>query len=150
LWSWLVASGRACVPSHHDDEAGFLALEEFLDHHAGAGIAHPVVGEHHVDGGVRFGQVHGHHHALAGGQAVGLDDDGRALRVDVGVRLGGVGEGLEGGGRDLVALHEALGEILGGFELGRLARRPEDLQAAARKASTTPAASGASGPTTVR
>jgi hypothetical protein len=56
LWSWLVASARAWRAVAHDDEAGFLALEELLDHHARAGIAHLVVGEHHVDGGVRLGQ----------------------------------------------------------------------------------------------
>ena len=73
--------------------------------------------------------VHRHDHALAGGQAVGLDDDGRALRVDIGVRGVGVGEGFEGGGGDAVALHETLGEILGAFELRGLARRAEDRQA---------------------
>jgi hypothetical protein len=35
--------------------------------------------------GMRLVQVHGHHYALAGGQSVGLDDDRRALLVDVGV-----------------------------------------------------------------
>jgi hypothetical protein len=45
-----------------------------------------VVQQHEVDGFVRLGGRHGHDHALAGGQAVGLDDDGRALAVDVGVR----------------------------------------------------------------
>jgi hypothetical protein len=43
---------------------------------------------------------------------------------------GGIGEGLETGGRDVVAGHEALGEILGGFELRGFPGRAEDLQAA--------------------
>jgi hypothetical protein len=38
---------------------------------------------------------HRHHHALAGGQAVGLDHDGRALGIDIGMGGGGIGEGLE-------------------------------------------------------
>lgn len=112
-----------------DDEAGFLAGQEFFDHHARAGVAQAVVGQHHVDGAVRFFQRHRHHHTLAGGQAVGLDDDGGAFAVHVGVCLGRVAEGLVFGGRDAVALHEGLGEILGRFELRGGAGRPEDAQA---------------------
>ena len=41
-----------------------------------------------------------------------------------------VAEGFEAGGRNVVAGHEALGEILGGFELGSFLGRAEDLQAA--------------------
>jgi hypothetical protein len=82
-----------------------------------------------VDGGVRFVERHRHHHALAGGQAVGLDDDRRALGVDVGVGRGGVGEGLVLRGRDVVADQELLGEVLGAFELGGGLGRPEDRQA---------------------
>jgi hypothetical protein len=91
LWSWLVASASTCRAVGDDDEAGLLAGHEFLDHHARAvGVvlhAQRVGAQHVVDGGMRLGQRHRHHHALAGGQAVGLDDDGRALGVDIGVRL---------------------------------------------------------------
>jgi hypothetical protein len=55
---------------------------------------------------------------------------GRAVRVDVGVRRGGVGEGLVARGRDAVALHEVLGEGLRALELRRGLRRAEDAQAA--------------------
>jgi hypothetical protein len=48
-----------------------------------------------------------------------------------------------------VALHEGLGEGLGAFQLRRGLRGAKDAQAVARNSSTTPAASGASGPTTV-
>ena len=89
-----------------------------------------VVEQHHVDGGMRFVRGHGDDDALAGGQAVGLDDDRRALGVDVGVGRGRVGEGLELGGRNAVAGHEALGEILGAFELRGCLGRAEDAQAA--------------------
>ena len=68
-------------------------------------------------------------HALARGEPVGLDDDRRAVLVDVGVRRGGVAEGLVERGGNVVAHHEALGEILGGFELRRGPGRAEDLQA---------------------
>jgi hypothetical protein len=36
-----------------------------------------------VNGGFRFFQRHGDNHALAGGQAVGLDDDRRAFLTQV-------------------------------------------------------------------
>jgi len=104
--------------------------EEILDHDAGAGIAQLVAGQHVVDGGVGFVECHGDDDALAGGQAVGLDDDRGALLVDVGMGRGGIGEGLETGGRDVVASHEALGEILGGFKLRGFLGRAENLQAA--------------------
>jgi hypothetical protein len=89
LWSWLEASGQDVLAVDHDDEAGFLAVEKFLDDDAGACIAQLVAGQHVVDGGVRFFRRHGDDDALAGGQAVGLDDDGGALAVDVGVCGGG-------------------------------------------------------------
>jgi len=79
---------------------------------------------------MRFRQRHRDDDALAGRQAVGLDDDRRAFTVDVGMCCGRLGESLEFRGRDEVAGHEALGEILGGFELGGFPGRAEDLQAA--------------------
>src|SRR5690606_10859627 len=114
----------------HHDEARFLAFEEVLDDHPRTGLAHAAVGEHQVDGGMRLADIGGNHHALAGGEAVGLDDDRGAAALDVRMGRGGVGEGLVGGRRDAMALHEGLGEILGGFELRRRARRTEDLESA--------------------
>ncbi|CFW05319.1 Uncharacterised protein [Bordetella pertussis] len=114
----------------HDDEAGFFAGEEFLDHHARAGLAQRAVAQHGVDRAMRFVQRHGDHHALAGSQAVGLDHDGRAVLVDIGVRLGRIGEGFVARRGDGMADHEGLGVILRAFQLrGRLGRT-EDLQAA--------------------
>ena len=78
LWSWLVAIGSTCVPSTIDDEARFLAVEEFLDHDARAGVAEGIAAEHVVQRLLGFGQRHRDDHALAGGQAVGLDHDRRA------------------------------------------------------------------------
>ena len=65
----------------HHDEAGLFALEKPLDHDAGlpAVVLHAelvVVGaQHPVDRLVRLRQAHRDDHALAGRQAVGLDDD---------------------------------------------------------------------------
>ena len=77
---------------------------------------------------MRFGKRHGHHHALAGSQPVRLDDDRRTLGIDVTVGFSGVGKSGKSRRRNLVPGHEALGKILGGFQLCRLAGRPENLQ----------------------
>ena len=116
------------------DEAGFFALQKLFDHDARAAFvvlhAELVVLQHPVDGFVGLGQRHGHDHALARCQAIGLDHDGRADLVDVGMRRRRVGEGDVERRRDAVALHEVLGEGLGALELrGRLGRA-EDAQAA--------------------
>ncbi|OPZ01834.1 MAG: hypothetical protein BWZ09_02637 [Alphaproteobacteria bacterium ADurb.BinA305] len=113
----------------HDDEAGLLALHELLDDDARTRIAHAVVEQHHVDRGVRLVGRHRHHHALARGQAIGLDHDRRTLGVDVGVCGGGIREGLVLRGRDVVADEELLGEVLRALELGGGLGRTEDRQA---------------------
>ncbi len=66
------------------EEGGFLAVEEFLDHDLAAGFAE-TAGEHHVDGVFGFGEVLRHDHAFAGGKAVGLDHDRRAVRAQIGL-----------------------------------------------------------------
>jgi hypothetical protein len=79
---------------------------------------------------VGLGKIHRHHHALAGGKAVGLDHDRRALGIDVGMGGLDLGEGLELRGRDLVSRHEALGKVLGAFQLRGGFCRSEDAQVA--------------------
>ena len=65
-------------------------------------------------------------HALAGREAVGLDDDRRAALGDVGARRRRVGERPVLRGRDPVPRHERLREILRALELGGGPRRTED------------------------
>ena len=67
---------------------------------------------------------------FASSQSVSLDNDRRSFAFDVGVRGGCVGKGLEARRRDTVPDHEALGEILGTFELCRFPGWPENFQAA--------------------
>ena len=123
------------------DEAGFLAFQEGFDHHArlrlavGAsvvlhaqGVGRTVGAQHPVDRLVRLCQRRRHHHALAGGQAVGLDDDGRAVRIDVRMGCCSVGERRIRRGGDLVTGHEGLGVRLGAFKLCGGLRGPEDAQ----------------------
>jgi hypothetical protein len=75
-----------------------------------------------------FGRVDDDH-ALAGRQARGLDDDGRALRAHPGGIEGGARERRVRGGRDAVALQEFLGIGLRAFELRRGLQRAEATQA---------------------
>ncbi len=109
----------------HHDEAGFFAFEELLDHHPCSRVAQFVVGEHHVYRDERFALVHRDYDALARREAIGLDDDRRAVFLDVCLGCRDVAEGLEERGGDVVAHHETLGEILGGFELRGGLRRAE-------------------------
>ena len=101
----------------HHDEARFLAGQEFLDHHARAGGAHRMPDEHRVDRRVRFGNGLRDDDALACGQAVRLDDDGRTLARNVVACRGGIGERPVAAGWNAVPRHEALREILRAFEL---------------------------------
>jgi hypothetical protein len=68
-------------------------------------------------GGVGLVQGHGHHHALACGQAIGLDNDGRAHAVHIGVGRYRVGKGFIVSGGDVVPLHKGFRKCLGAFQL---------------------------------
>ena len=114
------------------EERRLLAVEEFLDHHLGAGVAQAAA-EHHVDRRFRLGHGLRHHHALAGGKAVGLDHDRRALGAHIGLGRRRRREPLVGGGRNAVVAAEVLGEPLGGLELGRRPARPERLDPGRRE-----------------
>ena len=65
------------------EEARFLAVHEFLDHHFGAGFAE-LAAEHVGERGLGLGAGLGDDHALAGGEAVGLEHDGRVEAVERG------------------------------------------------------------------
>ena len=90
-------------------------------------------------------------HALAGGEAVGLDHDRRAEAVERGRAPRGVGEARIAGGRDAGAVAQLLGEALASL---RAAPPPASARTrrcpAARRLSASPSTSGASGPITTR
>ena len=111
---------------HHDDETRFFAVEIVFDHDAGTGGTEFVAFEHIVHGAVRGFNIHRDDDALAGGKAVGLDDDRRAFFVKIGVSLLGIRERFVVRRRNAVALHEGLGEILGAFQLCGFLRGAED------------------------
>ena len=116
-----------------DDEAGFFASQKFFDHHAGASGAQLAVTQHVIDSLMGFVSGHGNHNALAGGQAIGLDDDRSAFCIDILMSGPRTGEGLVFGRRDVMANHERLGEILGALKLRRRLGGPEDAQATGAK-----------------
>ena len=76
-----------------------------------------------------FFKRHRHHNAFAGGQAVSLDHNGRALLVHIAMSLVCGSKGCIRGGGNAVTLHERLGKILGCFQSRRLPRGTENLQA---------------------
>jgi len=111
----------------HDDEASFLARQEFFDHHFGTGATELTV-EHGTGGLDRLIGGIDDQHALAGGQSACLDDDGRTLTAyPVGIKIF-TGEGGMGGGRDAVSTKEFFGECLGAFELGGCLARAKAAQ----------------------
>ena len=135
LWSWLVARAATFLPSHSTMKlASSPCRNSSITTRAPPSLCVTPSGlivrrQHELDGLVRLVQAHGHHHALAGGQAVGLDHDGRALLVHIGVGRRRVGEGFVLGRRNAVALHEGLGEGLGAFQLRGGLGRAEHAQA---------------------
>ena len=93
----------------------------------------------------------GDDHSLAGGEAVRLQHGGVGGAVHLGLRLLVRGELDPGRGRHARLAHQLLRERLAALDprgRGRAGRTPAGPRASS--ASTTPATSGASGPTTVR
>ena len=139
LWSCAAASGSAFVAVDQREKARLLAGEEFLDDDLGPGRAEAALRRApHRPRACASATVGGDDDALAGGQPVGLDDDRRALRGDIGLRRGGVGEAAIGGGRDALAGAEVLHEALRAFERGGRGVGPNAAMPAASSASTRP------------
>ena len=118
------ANGQNIGAIGEDEETGFLALHEFLDHHFGTGCA-KFAAEHIVDGGQGFGLGHGDDHAFASGQTIGFNHNRRALLADIGARGVGIGEMGVSRGWGTAGIADILGECLGGFQLCGCRRWPE-------------------------
>ena len=112
------------VPVGEGEQRHLFADEPFLEHDATAG-RRTGAGERVGDRSDRHVAAIGQHHALAGGQAIGLDDNGRAERVDPCRRLRH--RRHDGGARtgDPVPLAERPRERLRPLQLGGGARRSE-------------------------
>ena len=114
-----------------DEEAGFLAGHELLDHEIGRGGAE-LAAQHVARFGFGLLQRVEDRDALAGGEAVGLEHIGRGEGFQEG--LGGVllalAEAAIGRRRHAVFHHALLGEGLGAFQLRSRLARPEHVEAA--------------------
>ncbi len=120
-------------PSHSAKNEASSPVEEFLDHDLGARRAERAA-EHHVDGGERLIERHGDDNALAGGEAIGLDDDRRALRAHVRFRRLRIAEGVRRRAVGMsLALHRSLVKRFDASNWRRRLRRAERLDAGGRE-----------------
>ena len=78
-----------------------------------------MISEHGIDRLVRFLLCHGDDNAFAGGKPVGFDNNRSSVRGDVRVCLCHILKRGVLGCRNLVALHEGFGKVLGTFQLRR-------------------------------
>ena len=150
LWSCEVAIGSAVLPSTIEMKLASSPSRNSSITTRAPAVAEGVAGEHVAHRGLGFGQRHRDDHALAGGQAIGLDHDRRAFFADVGQRRIDIGMHGVVRGRDAVAREEFLGEGLAAFELRRGGGRPEDAQALGAEAVDYAGDQRCSGPTTVK
>ncbi len=113
LWSWAVPMGKHGYPIGQDEEAGLFAVHEFFDHHFGA---RPRQRHRRTSRQCRPAprlQRHGHDHAFAGGQTIGLDHEGRALGAAHSRGRRGIGKAGIAGGRGTAGIADFLGEGFG-------------------------------------
>ena len=110
-------------------EACFFADHTFFNDDAAARSTEDVVFHHGVDGFDGFCFRLGDDDALAGSQAIGLDDDRCALFLNIGLGGFAIGKGGVSCRRDVVFLHEVLGKDFGPFHLGCGLVRAKDSQA---------------------
>ena len=95
-------------------------LHELLDDDTRAALTEGLVLDHGADGSFRLLDRPGDNDALAERQTVGLDDDGRALRVNIGTGGVRVGEELILCRGDAVFFHQVLGKCLARLDDGGL------------------------------
>jgi len=112
------------------EEADFVAFEEFFDDNLLLSRAKECAGEKPFCSLGGDGSRRTDDDTLAGGEAIGFDDDGRMEDFEGLDDLAcGSADGVFGSG-DAVALEEALGESFAGFKHGGGTRGTEDAKAA--------------------
>ena len=99
----------------HETQEGELGAGEEIFHHDPA-LAESLVQQHAGECGLRFLQILGNHHALAGRQAVVFEDGRERTGRDIGKCFVVVRKSLIGGCGNAVFLHEPLGELLGALD----------------------------------
>ena len=107
-----------------------MSFEELLDHDTVARDPEAPLDLEHLDRLLGLLLVARHEDALATGQSVGLEHDREfaLLFLEKGARLVGRTGDVEARRRDLVLLHEFLGEHLAGLDLSGRLGRPEHRQ----------------------
>ena len=111
-------------------EGHLFADQELFHHHPFAGAAETALGEKNLEGGVEFFLVFGDQHPFARGQTVGLEHHREAKTGGDFAGATFVVGNAEIGRRDVVPAHELFGVDLAAFQLGGLAFRPENGEAA--------------------
>ena len=134
LWSWAPTSGSTCSPSQSAKKlASSPSMNSSITTEAPAAPKRLPASMSRT-ASIACSTVSATITPLPAARPSALTTIGAPCAVDVGDRLVDVGEALIGGGRDVVAPAELLGEALGAFELGRRLGRSEDLDAGRRKA----------------
>ena len=139
ILGWLEGNHVAAVAQY--DEADLFAGQELFDHERRF---------QRRQSGFRHSAILGDDYAFACGEAVRFDDDRVAEAVESAVRIGGIRSERESGGGNMALQQKVLCKYLAAFEACGRGGRTEDGAPSCAKRSTTPATSGASGPTTVR
>ena len=102
----------------HDDEAGFLAYQKFLDHDTVSCFTEGVTSQHVFNGSQCLGLGLRNHHAFASSQAIGFDDDGSGHRGNVGRCVSHISETRISRCRNAMAGEKIFTECFGTFQLG--------------------------------
>ena len=110
-------------------EADLVALKKLFKHNLLLSRAQQRAVEEPVRGLDRRGARLADKHALARGQAVGLDYDGRMEEIDGALHLCRTGANSVGSSGNLVALHKLLGECLARLKLRGGLRGTKDAEA---------------------
>ena len=112
------------------EKADLVAFEELLDDDLLLGCAQQRAVEQALRGFKGDAARLADNDALAGGQPIGLDHDGRMEELDGLFQLRCTGADRVVGGGDVVSLHELLGESLARFQHGRGLGGTKDAQSA--------------------
>ncbi len=124
----LQGDDRAAVGNRQ--HAGLLAVEPFFNHQAIAGGAEDFLQGNLLDGANRLVAIGANHHALAGRQTVGLDDDAAVVPlVQVMNRFRRIAEDLVVGGGNVGRVEQILAKDLAALEFRRGLAGTEDPQA---------------------
>ena len=120
------ADGDDGRPVGQREETGFLAGEKLFDHDFAAGAAEPAI-EHLTQRFLRLFVRFRDDHALACGETVGLEHEGRLEPLERAPRRLQRGAAFVPRGGDAGALAQFLGEALASFELSGLFRGAEGI-----------------------